>query len=297
MSELKHTCPSWSLFGPSPIGYEVIRFVVGFLFLCAAVLKGHALMTEPFVGRSATAVTWAMVLLIALELIQGWCLLANVRPRVVRSCAIVFVALFAVVSLTKVLLNVPTCGCLGDFEISPMTSLAADIVAGLSLLAFAPAHEPSAYGRLSGKHVLGLIAIVVLAVVDGSALSPWMSRVAAWGGQQSLSVENIPQLAADASIEEVHNRTFVVRIHNRGEAVRTLLGGRGTGCFISRDLPLEVPPRTHRDIRVIFLGSEVAVKQKCKFEIYVAGESAMAHRVSAIFVRSWIDLIRLVLIL
>lgn len=113
---------------------RVIAVALGCVLLAAAVLKLREVLARTAPPAALLDLPSPLAeLLIAFEAVLGAWLICGVAVPKARSTALLTFALFAGVSLAAVVAGEPTCGCFGNFEISPIVTCAVDVAAVFAL--------------------------------------------------------------------------------------------------------------------------------------------------------------------
>ena len=109
-----------------------MRWVVGLLLVCAAILKSVQLITEP--AATLIAGPWLLPLQIGVELGVGLLALAGIYWRQLRWLALLLFSFFAAYSLYLAVGGVASCGCFGPIKVHPWWTFALDIAVVFGLL-------------------------------------------------------------------------------------------------------------------------------------------------------------------
>jgi hypothetical protein len=152
------------------VRFDSLRRVLAVILLSAAVLKSFQHESANTLGP-----TWLLVFTVEVELFMGIWLLSGLFPaRAWIACAACFVV-FECTSLHHAFDRIPSCGCFGDFQVSPWVSAAIDLCAILALAACAPSsiHVTRAecerrWWRVALPLAFFLVLAVPLAAIAGS---------------------------------------------------------------------------------------------------------------------------------
>ncbi len=151
------------------IADRIVMVVAGLVFIVAAALKTHQLLTEPVVSEGFWE-SWAFFLIqIPLEFGLGIWLVSGLFRKAAWLISVMAFAAFIAVTLQKGLMGLESCGCFGKVVVNPwVTLLAVDTPFFLLLLFFRPKGEkllPLPWP--SAKHFWGVAvpAFVFLAII------------------------------------------------------------------------------------------------------------------------------------
>lgn len=141
--------------------YGALRIALAVLLLCAAALKGHRLANDTVSGASFWTARPFQIGLVLFELSFSLWLLVGLWPRWTRLALIGVFVIFFEVSLYQAMVGQPTCGCLGNIELSPwwMVLLDGAAVAALIVLPRPTSNEPTA---AMARWRLGLFGLAVV---------------------------------------------------------------------------------------------------------------------------------------
>jgi len=122
------------------IKYRISVFVLrglGLLLLCAALLKGHELLTLPVANKDLWSYRPFLIFQVEAELALGLWLLSGLWKRLAWWISLLCFGVFCGVTLYKAMTGAASCGCFGRIHIDPwITLLTIDVPAVLLLLLF-----------------------------------------------------------------------------------------------------------------------------------------------------------------
>lgn len=234
-----------------------MRVSVGAFLLSTAALKAHGHFADPLKTELLGIPSGVQILAIQVELLLGLWLMSGLHVRRAVQCAIVFFALVSCIASQQVYDKQTTCGCFGAFDVSPTNTLLVDLGAFLLLavvLYLAPrdAHDPGNYGA-SKWYILGyLIFLSVLLTLPG--LTGFVSYQNFLRSLRGEFLETSPRVVDLGETILGERKTTHLQVTNHSETTVRVVGGSAScGCMVYEDLPLEVPPRSTRSIRVSVL--------------------------------------------
>ncbi|MBX9788904.1 MAG: hypothetical protein K2Y37_08295 [Pirellulales bacterium] len=266
----------WS---PGRAGNQGVRVGLGLLLLCAAALKGHALVVVTGASRGLLISPGPGALLIAAELSLGLWLLSGLARQGSWWVALVGFAGLSCVSLTKALAGVASCGCFGVLAVSPWVVFGLDVAAVASLIAF---RSPAAVGVAAGINVaprqsprellawaawpasIACLAVAGLAIWGLLVFGSWRTMLLSVQGY-TLMPESFVKSVGE--IPAGQRRNVVCELTNLKSHEVTVLGAKTTcGRFVPANLPVRIGP--HEKGAVVFqalaseaLDSEASVGQ------------------------------------
>lgn len=152
---------------------------VGGLLVAAAILKLVQLFFFPTAESGWLSSRWFLSGLIQIELAVGVALVSGIHWTLFRRLAIVLFATFVLVTAWKVVRGDSTCGCFGPVDVSPVVTLAVDVVALILLVVWRPPPQLEAAASPARGRPLVLMAWIVVAGVTLAAtlLSPAPRRL------------------------------------------------------------------------------------------------------------------------
>lgn len=153
-----------------------MRWIVGLLLVCAAILKTFQLFTEPAAALASPLSRWFAPMQVGVELGIGLGALAGLYWRQLRWIALLLFTFFAGYSLYLAIGGAASCGCFGALEIHPWWTFFLDLAVVLGLLV-SVRHDggwkdgteslgPLPVSSAKGQQIItaGVIALLVLSV-------------------------------------------------------------------------------------------------------------------------------------
>ena len=121
---------------------RIIMIAAGLIFIVAAILKTHQLLTEPIISKGFWESWEFFVIQIPLELGLGIWLISGLFKKPVWLISVFAFVAFIVITLYKALMGFESCGCFGVVTVNPWLTVAAiDLPFLLLLLIFRPKGE------------------------------------------------------------------------------------------------------------------------------------------------------------
>lgn len=146
--------------------FDILRSVVGFLLLVAALLKAHQLISEPPVPGGILDNRRFQAFLIEVEFIFGVWLEYGLYSKVTRVMAIGLFATFSCYSLLSIVIGRDSCNCFGYLSFSPWLALTLDTVILAAFLLIRPADVQEG----GVKQILGFCATAFLFTVPAGMM-------------------------------------------------------------------------------------------------------------------------------
>lgn len=236
--------------------YDVVRVLLGLVFLGAAWLKAYSLCLYGVGGVGLLSSVWVQLGIILTEWLGGLWLIAGYAPRVTRWLAVAYCASLAVVAAYHAMVGDSFCpGCFGRvFAVNGWGLLGFDVTAMLAL-AFCPPTAANLTKR--NKHATSsvthwiLIAAIVLGIVFAAAFLAFGSFAAAlaWVRGERVVVE---PLVTDLGTCELGERRIIqLRVANGDDAPVRIVGGTTTcNCVATQGLPVDIPIGEDRAVPV-----------------------------------------------
>jgi hypothetical protein len=255
-SAQKSSLPPPASLIPKP--FLVVRTLLGIFLLLAAGFKAHALWVDPAPTISLFSSPRWEVGLIELETVLGLWLLSGVSPVAAWVAALGVFALMAGISLYLGIMGQPSCGCFGKVSVNPWYTFALDVAAVAALWFYRPriglrnllaGASWRSWLRPVGNLVLGTAILlaagfVTLAMV-GPSPSVALNRLRGESLVVSREVTDLGPLVRGTV------REFQIQVRNQTDRSIRIEGGTAD-CAVSAtdDLPLVVPPRGARNLRI-----------------------------------------------
>jgi len=247
-----------------PLGFHVIRVVLGAILLAAAGFKAYALWVDPVPLVSVfTSPRWQLAL-IEVETLLGIWLLSGIGAGTAFLTAQAGFTLLGIVSLFLGILGQPSCGCFGKVTLNPWYTFCLDMAAVAALRYWRPrairAHPSQANFRIGVLRPVLYLASGVTFILGLFLATLWLTSPSVSAALTLLRGE--PMTIEPSEIEigrGVRNETreFSLQVSNHSDRTICVLGGRlrlgGCRCVTSEELPLSVAPGETRSL-------------KCKFE-------------------------------
>ena len=111
-----------------------MRWVVGLLLVCAAVLKAVQLVTEPASTLAIPLGRWFLPMQIGIELGIGLLAISGIYWRQLRWFALLLFSCISVYALYLAASGAASCGCFGPIQVHPWWMFALDVAVVLGLL-------------------------------------------------------------------------------------------------------------------------------------------------------------------
>lgn len=154
--------------GERTLPTQLVRFGVVVLLVATALMKVTSAHHTAILQVAYAIPRWLTFAVVQIELLLASLLLLEVRPRTTwRFIQGLFLA-FAFFSLYRGLMGAESCGCFGDFKMSPWWTLLLDGVVLAALTATLPSNNT--YNRQSSK----LLMAAALYAIAAMASSVWM---------------------------------------------------------------------------------------------------------------------------
>jgi hypothetical protein len=244
--------------------YGLVSRVLGLLLLAAAGLKVYGLAFDPLGPGGSGRAPWYLsdprvqVALVGLEFVLALWLLWG--KHAVGSWVLALAAFTAFLAINVYLVRVGevSCGCFGKLPVKPWTALAIDAAALGALLLGRPDltllwSRPRATLARGVVTAAGLLAAVtaLLALPAGWAYFSFGSVEAALAYLRGERISVQPALVDVGPGATGDLRETTVELVNRTDhAVRVIGGTRDCSCTVADDLPLTIPAKEWRTIRV-----------------------------------------------
>ncbi|MDR2441661.1 MAG: DoxX family protein [Planctomycetaceae bacterium] len=106
----------------------VLRVVVAFILLIAAILKAYQLATTPLLGEGLLHARWFNIFVVEFELFFGIWLIFGLLPRLTWIASIGLFSIFSIVSFYKVISGETSCGCFGSVTVNPWITMTFNFV-------------------------------------------------------------------------------------------------------------------------------------------------------------------------
>jgi hypothetical protein len=119
-------------------GWIVMRLVVAFVLLIAAVLKTHQLATTLSLGEGILHARWFNIFVVEFELFFGIWLIFGMLPKLSWFASVGLFSIFLIVSFYKAISGETSCGCFGEIAVNPWIMVVFDVVVIGLLLIFRP---------------------------------------------------------------------------------------------------------------------------------------------------------------
>jgi hypothetical protein len=238
--------------------YHALRIIVGCFLLAAAALKIHDLFFASSSQGTLVGSPRLVFALIQIEVFLGLWLLSGWAKQLAWLIALGFFAVLACFSLYLALEEQPSCGCFGQFKVSPWLTFALDVVALLTLTCIRPnpiTLNTLIHPAISPKSLLQVIggAVVLLFVFLSSFMllsgnNPAETLALLRG--ESLSVT---PLVADVGAGHSGDwADFQIELTNHSDkAIRIVGGTTDCNCVSTSDLPAVVAPGTSQFITIV----------------------------------------------
>jgi hypothetical protein len=124
-------------------GWIVMRLVVAFVLLIAAILKTHQLATTPSLGEGLLHARWFNIFVVEFELFFGIWLIFGMLPKLTWSVSVGLFSIFSIVSFYKVISGERSCGCFGEVSVNPWFTMLFDLLV-IGLLVYLRPNKSSA---------------------------------------------------------------------------------------------------------------------------------------------------------
>ena len=197
-----------------------MRWLVGLLLVCAAVLKAIELIVEPALAMATPIGRYLVPLQIATELSVGAIAMSGLYWRRLRWFALLLFTGFALYSLYLALSGASSCGCFGFIKVHPWWTGALDlaVVTGLLLTIFAGSDEamPMVIPRSKLAAVLVALSVGVAIVVASNSAPRGAESIAKIGALVVLEPEEWigkPLPIADFINADLSKGDWIVLLH------------------------------------------------------------------------------------
>ena len=118
---------------------DIILKALGVLFLTAAVLKAHELLTTPVANKDLLSWRPFLIFQVEFELAIGIWLLSGILKPLVWLIALACFSLFSMITFYKGIAGYASCGCFGSVHVNPwITLFVIDLPAVIALSLFRP---------------------------------------------------------------------------------------------------------------------------------------------------------------
>jgi hypothetical protein len=238
--------------------HAVVSRSVGLLLLAAAGLKAYGLSADPVARMGIFSVPEFQLAVIQFEVFLGLWLLWGIQPLGSWAVALVTFAGFAGVSLYQVSVGQSSCGCFGRLAVSPWYALGLDVIVLAGLVVGRPDLAPLRDGgarkvaRVVWPAACGLAGVVAISgVLFGLAHFGFGSVPAAVAFFRGERVSVEPRLldVGEGAVGEA--RDVSVTLTNWTDRPIQLFGGTADcSCSVLHDLPLTIPAKESRTVRV-----------------------------------------------
>ena len=181
-----------------------MRWVVGLLLVCAAILKAVQLVTQPASTLMMPLGHWLLPMQIGVELGIGLFVLTGLYWRQLRWIALLLFSLFSAYSLYLIIGGAESCGCFGPIKVHPWWTFMLDAAVVFGLLFSARRDQELKVGANTGVPRLApfsasrrnVIAFIVGASTISTVLLGWYAI------RQTTSAEGLLPMAGDLVILE-----------------------------------------------------------------------------------------------
>jgi hypothetical protein len=233
-------------------GFRVVRIVLGFLLLTAAMLTIQGLGIDPLSQDSFLASPRLQVAAIEIEILLGLWLLSGLAKRGAWAVAVGFFGILAGISLYQALTGQRSCGCLGAVEVNPWWTFGLDVAGVVALAIFRPARgatSSAVWLMPVAKTALG--AAIILAAISGVFLLIHDNPAAALAQLRGEAITVEPYVTDVGAGVAGESRTFSMQLTNHTDHTVRIIGGTTScNCLATKDLPLDLPPHGSESIRV-----------------------------------------------
>ncbi len=159
--------------GPALVGRLVrspaVPILVGVVVLLAAMLKAHHPATADIPAKSILNTRWFLLCTVLFEPAFGLWLVSGFSERVTRWLAIAVLAGLFEISFYLHLVDAPTCGCFGRFNVLPWQAMLLDVVCMGLLFAWQPSGDLEAF-----RHRRWLLTVILAYVLVAAMVSVGM---------------------------------------------------------------------------------------------------------------------------
>jgi len=242
-----------------PIGFRLVRILIGGLLLTAAGLKVHGLSLGPLAQGTILASPRLQLVTIEVEIIMGLWLLSGWSARAAWVAALGFFSILASASLYLALVGQGSCGCMGHIEVHPWITFTLD-VAIIGLLAVNRPTSTNINGVYWRRQfllpaggagaLLSVFAAVCLLVFDHPMTALQRLR------GESITLE--PNVADLGSGQLGESRVFHLQVTNLSDRPVCIVGGTSDcACVATESLPITLAKLETQpiEVRVAFHGS------------------------------------------
>ncbi len=240
---------------------RTLMAAVGTTFLVAAALKAWAVLTAPTTPPGWFATPVVQIGIVQIEVLLGLWLCSGKLPRAACALSVIVFLCFAGINLYQGWIGLSSCGCFGRLRVNPWYALTLDLAAVTALAVALKASRAHATQRATLaaqlRQALYQVAVIaggaalLLTVLTGGAIASFGSlhgAVAYLRGDRLL----VEPAEVDAGVAEPHaSRLMAIELRNWSDHPVTFLGGvNDCACWVTRDLPVEIPAGESRSVTI-----------------------------------------------
>lgn len=229
------------------IPWAYARTLAASLLLFAAIAK--LVTATPTTETMLLSDRWTKAFVIQAEVLLAAWLLSGVYAVAARRTAIGLFAVFAGYSASSVWQGIPSCGCFGAIDTSPMFVLGLDILLVIVLTRDSPPSEHDSQ-RISGRFVgMALLMLAAGGLLGWQLLS---NEVAAFGfGGKPLSVSTDVVDFGSNSTKDSFSKTLDIVNHTQ-QSVSLVGCSARCNCNVGVDFPCQLAPGESTSIPLRF---------------------------------------------
>jgi hypothetical protein len=232
---------------------KAIRIALAFFLLTSAALKVQSVLTDPLAQDGLLSSPRIQIATIQIEILLGLWLSSGLAARGAWAVTLGFFAILASASLYLALEGQRSCGCFGKVKVNPWATFALDISVMLALAIW----RPRTMAEISQPAwILGIVRIAIgtaaiLVVFGGVIVLALDSPAAVLARLRGEVVAVEPGMVDLGEGVRFDSRQFTIQLTNYADQPVQFLGGTANcSCIATTDLPITVPARESRSIRI-----------------------------------------------
>ena len=219
-----------------------VAFLVGSVFLAAALFKIQRLWADSSSASGIFESTWFQVFLVEAELTCGFALWLGLWPRVVRWSAIVMFSTFFGAALSQALGGARSCDCFGAVQIHPWLAVLLDATMLAVLCRWRPRRSETGGSTMFAARIATVLGIGVLPVFPVALFG-----FAHLTGYPRLHVS--PATFDLGTLQQGERRVFTLRVWNPHDKPVTIKAVRTScPCLEAHGIPWTVGPDEEKSL-------------------------------------------------